>query len=55
MDFKNELQSVIGLVPSIWAISMRYVILQILLILLVNLVLSENGASKLAFGHDIIN
>ena len=51
MDFKTELESVIGWVPSIWAISLRYVIPQVLLILFVNLASSTNGAGESKFGH----
>jgi len=51
IDFKNELELVIGWVPSIWAIGMRYIIPQMLLILFVNLALSKNVAGESKFGH----
>ena len=51
MDFKTELESVIGWVPSIWAIGLRFTLPQILLILFVNLALAKNAAGESKFGH----
>jgi len=51
MDFKQELESVIGWVPSIWALGLRFLIPHILLILFVNLALSENAAGQSKFGN----
>lgn len=51
MDFKTELESVIGWVPSIWAVGLRFVIPQILLILFVNLARAKNAAGESKFGH----
>lgn len=51
MDFKKELESVIGWVPSVWALGLRFLIPQILLILFVNLARSENAVGQSKFGH----
>lgn len=51
LDFKRELESVIGWVPSAWALGMRFLIPQILLILFVNLARSENAVGQSKFGH----
>jgi len=51
LDFKKELESVIGWVPSVWALGLRFLIPQILLILFVNLARSENAVGQSKFGH----
>jgi len=51
LDFKAELEPVIGWVPTVWVIGMRFVIPQILLILFVNLARAENDSGESKFGH----
>lgn len=51
LEFKAELETVIGWVPTAWALGMRHVIPQILLILFVNLARSENEIGESLFGH----
>jgi len=51
MDFKAELSSVVGWIPDMWAWMMKLVIPHILLILFINLCLSDNGSGEPLFGN----
>lgn len=50
LDLRDELETVVGFVPSIWAILMKHFIPQVLIILFANLSNSKAGSGKKNFG-----
>jgi hypothetical protein len=51
MELRDELSSVVGYLPWVWAFAMKNMIPQILLILFINLATSKNDADESLFGH----
>lgn len=51
LDLRDELETVVGFVPSIWAMMMKHFIPQVLIVLFANLSNSTNGVGKKQFGH----
>lgn len=51
MELRDELSSVVGYLPWIWAFALKNVIPQILLILFINLASSKNDDGESLFGH----
>lgn len=51
IDFRDELQSVCGWIPTAWAVMMRHFIPQVLLILFINLSVAETDAGEPKFGN----
>ncbi|KAL3933240.1 MAG: hypothetical protein SGARI_003749 [Bacillariaceae sp.] len=51
LGMRNELVDVVGYVPRIWALALKYLIPQILLILFVNLARSKNADGDPLFGN----
>jgi len=51
MELKKQLSSVVGYVSTLWAVAMRQLIPQLLLILFINLARSDNAAGESLFGH----
>jgi len=50
-DFKAKVEPVIGWVPGVWCLLMKYFIPQVLLLLFINLAASENEEGKSLFGN----
>ena len=51
MHLRDELSSVVGYLPWLWAFAMKNLIPQILLILFINLATSKNDDGESLFGH----
>jgi hypothetical protein len=51
MGLRDELMSVVGYLPWIWAFAMKYIIPHVLLILFINLAQSKNADGESLFGH----
>jgi hypothetical protein len=51
MSLRDELSSVVGYLPWLWAFAMKNVIPQVLLILFINLCQSKNAVGDSLFGH----
>lgn len=51
MQLREELESVVGYMPRVWAFGMKQIIPHILLILFINLASTENDEGQSLFGH----
>ena len=51
MSLREELQSICGYMPWVWAFAMKHFIPQVLLILFINLARADNGSGEPQFGN----